>query len=64
MKHLYESPDGLKHLCEGCQFITNDIDTYVVWTKCGIDVTENKSFKSEEGATCPKCLNAAEMRNE
>lgn len=54
MNHLYKSPDGLIHECESSQ-IGNDKSTYVVWTKCEIDVAANKSFKSNEAVTCPKC---------
>ena len=55
MNHLYESPDKKLHLCEGGQ-ITNDRTTYVVWTKCGIDVLANESFKNYEDPTCEKCM--------
>ncbi len=56
MNHfLYQSPDGLIHECEDGQ-IANDKRTYVVWTKCEIDVPSNRSFKSKEIATCPKCI--------
>ena len=56
MNHLYESPDGKRHLCEGGQIIVNDPSTYVVWTKCKIDVPANKSFKSDEEVNCSECL--------
>ena len=55
MNHLYQTKDGLIHKCDGSQ-IANDSNTYVVWTKCNIDVPENESFKSNEVATCPECL--------
>jgi len=55
--HLYQSKDGKIHACEGGQ-TTNDRSTYVVWTKCGIDVPANKSFRSGESVTCEKCMNA------
>lgn len=56
MNHLYQSPDGSIHECEG-EEIANGKDTYVVWTKCGlIDVPSNKSFRSEEAVTCPECF--------
>ncbi len=54
MNHLYQSPDGLIHECEGGQ-LANDRCTYVVWTKCEIDVPANCSFKSQESVTCTKC---------
>lgn len=53
MRHLYESPDGLMHECEGGEAVPGE---YLVWTKCEIDVPANKSFMGEESATCPKCL--------
>jgi len=53
MNHLWESQDGLIHLCEGGEAVPNE---YIVWTMCNIDVPANKSFKSEELATCSKCL--------
>ena len=52
MSHLYESQDGVIHLCEDGQNIANDSGTYTVWTKCEIDVPANKSFKSDEEPTC------------
>jgi len=52
MNHLYQSKDELIHLCEGGEAAPGE---YVVWTLCEIDVPANKSFKSEEMATCPKC---------
>jgi len=57
MKHLYESPDGLIHECEGGH-ATPDMQNYLVWTKCEKDVPANKSFKSDEVVTCPKCKQA------
>lgn len=56
MNHLYQSPDGVIHECEGNQIVGNDQTTYIVWTKCGIDIPANQSFKSNEQATCKKCL--------
>jgi len=58
MNHLYQSPDGVIHKCEGGQIAVGDPSTYVVWTKCNKDVPANKSFKSEEVATCMECLQA------
>jgi len=55
MRHLYQTTDGLIHECEG-EEIGNDKSTYIVWTKCGLDVPSNKSFRSTEAVTCPKCL--------
>ena len=52
MKHLYEA-DGIVHSYEGGHV---DSDTYIVWTKCEIDVPANKSFKSNEAVTCDKCM--------
>ena len=59
MNHLYESADGKIHLCEGGH-ATEDGLNYLVWTKCEIDVPANKSFKSEEKATCEKCREVVE----
>ena len=53
MNHLYESPDGVLHYCEGGNVAP---DIYVVWTKCEIDVPVNQSFKSHEQPNCQKCL--------
>ena len=61
MNHLYESQDGLIHLCEDGQ-IVNANATYVVWTLCKIDVPECQSFKSGEAATCPQCKLKFERR--
>ena len=53
--HLYETPDGLIHACEGGQ-ATIDQKNYLVWTLCELDVPANKSFRSNEEITCPKCV--------
>lgn len=53
--HLYQSKNGMIHLCEGGH-VTIDKQNYLVWTKCGVDVPANKSFKSYEYVTCPKCI--------
>lgn len=58
MLYLHQTADGLIHECNGEQIIANDKSTYLVWTKCEIDVPENKSFKSNEVVTCYKCLQA------
>ena len=58
MNHLYESPDGEVHLCEGGH-ATPDGQNYLIWTKCEIDIPENKSFKSDEQPTCRKCIEIA-----
>ena len=55
MNHLYKSPDGKTHICEGGR-INREI--YLVWTKCEIDVPANKSFKGEELPSCEECLQA------
>lgn len=58
MLYLHQTADGLIHECNGEQIIANDKSTYLVWTKCEIDVPENKSLKSNEVVTCYKCLQA------
>ena len=52
--HLYESSEKL-HICEGAN-VPDITGPYVVWTKCGIDVPANKSFKSFEIPTCLRCI--------
>ncbi len=56
MKHLYQDKNQVTHLCDGDRMISNNLDTYLVWTKCGKDVPANKSFKSKETANCQACL--------
>jgi len=58
MNFLYQTKDGMVHECNSSQLFPNDKDSVVVWTKCNIDVPENKSFKSNEAVTCPECLRA------
>lgn len=59
MNHLYQIGE-LLHACNSSQLFSNDKGSIVVWTKCGIDVPENKSFKSnKEIVTCLKCLRAS-----
>jgi len=57
MNHLYEDKNGVIHSCQGSQMIPCNSDTYLVWTDCEKDVPADKSFKSEEKATCENCLN-------
>jgi hypothetical protein len=58
MRHLYETNDPIPliHLCEGSETVPGDPGTYLVWTKCGIDVPAGKSFRSMERANCSECL--------
>lgn len=51
LNHLYEEK-GAIHNCEGARIHDG---VYLVWSLCGRDVPENKSFKSKETATCPRC---------
>jgi len=55
MNLLYQTEDRLIHVCNSSQLFPNDKDSIIVWTKCGIDVSDNKSFKSNEAITCPEC---------
>ena len=55
MKLLYKSSDGLIHECRSSQLFPDDKNSVVVWTKCEIDVPDNKSFTSKEIVTCPEC---------
>ena len=54
INHLYDNKKYI-HLCEGSRIHENSPDTYLVWTKCGIDVPAGESFKSDECITCPDC---------
>ena len=54
INHLYDDKKYI-HLCEGSRIHENSPDTYLVWTKCGIDVPAGESFKSDECITCPDC---------
>lgn len=49
--HLWEN-NGILHLCELAVIGSR---TSIVFTKCGIDVPANTSFKSWEEANCPSC---------
>lgn len=51
--HLYQTKDGLLHLCDKTKAHPGIV---LVWTKCEKDVPANASFESEEDATCPKCV--------
>lgn len=53
-QHLYEDRSGLKHDCI-LHNLHRGID--LVWTKCGMDVPGDKSFRtSYEGSTCLECI--------
>ena len=52
MNHLFQDATGITHACEGDWITRTD---YLVWTLCKKDVPANKSFKSTELVTCPKC---------
>ena len=55
--HFYESPDGLRHKCEGSELVNSTPATYTVWTFCEIDVPVGADFVDlHKQATCPKCL--------
>jgi len=55
MNHLYDDGKAI-HSSEGAQMVANDPGTYLVWTKCEIDVPANKSFRSMEQPTCSHCV--------
>ena len=52
VKHLFEK-NGVVHACDGSEIHRG---IYLVWTKCGMDIPANASFKSNEDPTCAKCL--------
>lgn len=53
-KHLYDDGTHI-HLCESKEVHPGIL---LVWTLCEKDVPANKSFRSDEVPTCPKCLEA------
>ena len=61
MNHLYEE-NGNIHTCDSGRAISHDSGTYLVWTKCGIDVPANQSFKSKEVSNCSNCAEPLENK--
>lgn len=50
------SPDGAVHAVEGAQMISDNHDTFLLWTVCGKhDVPAGAGFKSRATVTCEAC---------
>lgn len=43
------------HDCEGARIIPFDPGTFLVWTKCGIDVPANQGVNGTDAVTCKGC---------
>lgn len=55
MFHRYEDMKGIIHVCE--QTVSDEYPI-LVWTKCGRDVLDERSYKTEVSViTCPYCRN-------
>jgi hypothetical protein len=58
----WKSPDGIIHSCTGNRMVDADSRTFLVWTECAIDVPPNEGYTGGEGADCPKCARALEVK--
>jgi len=48
---------GVIHAVEGAEMITNQPDTFLLWTICGNhDVPANTGVRSHAKVTCQECL--------
>lgn len=43
------------HECDGARMVASDPGTYLVWTKCGVDVPANAAFYGVTPVTCKEC---------
>ena len=55
------------HLCEGCRIISQDANTFLLWTLCAKhDVPANQAWEKrpEDIVTCPNCAEIAKGVNQ